>query len=178
MTSKSRSAGSSRFSRIMLLIARRSAVMDQLAHLHSMGAFENPNIFTVDWVKRISNLSGVTCYSTIVNVMTTYVSCFESSISVPFQSELNAIIDQCTCNHCNPDKPGVPRDHLFLRRLILKNRRRDISNLHRQALINSHQEHIASLFSQKCYSAVETLVSVLMDTDVDKMLDERIESLC
>ena len=165
--------------RVLLLIARRNAIMDQLDHLRSMGAFENKNIFTTEWVKRIANLSGVTCYSTIVNIMTSYVVCFEASINVPFQSEINMIINQCDCENCNPTKQCPPHDYVFLRRLVLKNRRRDDTNLHRKAMINSHQQRLSRRLSQRCYSAMETLVSVLMiENRLENLLDEQIESMC
>lgn len=143
-------------------ISRRKAILTQLSHLDSMGAFESNNLFTVEWVKRISSLSGVSCYDRIVNMLSVYVSCNMISTYMPTETELQTIIRLCPCNKCDPSK-GHSTDYVLTRRIVLKSKRVDLQSLRRAAVMKCHHEYMSRRFSEQCYSAIEKMVSVLLE---------------
>lgn len=143
-------------------ISRRKAILTQLSHLDSMGAFENNNLFTVEWVKRISSLSGVSCYDRIVNMLSAYVSCNMIPTYMPTETGLQTIIRMCPCNKCDPSKEHST-DYVLARRIVLKSKRVDLQSLRRVAVMKCHQEYMSRRFSEQCYSAIEKMVSVLLE---------------
>lgn len=148
--------------RLSSTISRRKAILTQLSHLDSMGAFESKNLFTVEWVKRISSLSGVSCYDRIVNMLSTYVSCNMIPTYMPTETELQTIIKTCPCNKCDPSKDHS-NDYVLTRRIVLKSKRVDLHSLRREAVMKCHREYMSRRYSEQCYSAIEKMVSVLLD---------------
>lgn len=151
------------YTRLSGMISRRKAILTQLSHLESMGAFESNNLFTVEWVKRISSLSGVSCYDKIVNMLSSYVCCNMIETQFPTEAELENISKTCPCSKCDPTKEQLSNDHVLTRRIILKNKRVDLQNLHKAAVMKCHQEYMSRRHSEQCYSVIERMVSVLIE---------------